>query len=75
MLPRLALALMVALLVGPLRSPRHPNLLKTTESRHSEPAQMPGTRPRSTSLGMMYASGEGAPQDAVEAVAWLDDSP
>ena len=74
-LRRLALAGMLALLVGgPLHALRRPNLLKTTASRRSEPVPMPGTRRRRPPLvpqdGYMYATGEGVPQDGVEAVAW-----
>ena len=62
-LPRLALAGMVALLVGPLRSPRHPKILAERRSKDM--------RSRRGLLGVMYRNGEGVPQDDVEAYKWF----
>ena len=69
-LSRLALAGMVALLLGaaPLAQAPEPAQDDSIEALRSRANA--GDADAQFSLGYMYETGEGVPQDAVEAVAW-----
>ena len=58
----LALAGMVALLVGAAPLAQTPEDIRRAADQGDASAQF--------NLGLMYATGRGVPQDAVEAVAW-----